>query len=111
VELALPKFAVRADEVDGVSDRLELALGLSLEKRDSAFWGEYRLCEIDGVELRVSANLDPMYLEGKDDPKNEFFEPLFKEYGVLVSFDGSPEAVESVRIALQSIGCGVFEVR
>jgi hypothetical protein len=107
----VPRFAVRADDVDGIADRLEVAFGLLLERRSNSYRGEYRLGAIDSGELRVFENSDPMCIDGDDDPEDKFFESDFSNYGVLVDIEGPETAVESVREGLKSVACAAVEIR
>jgi hypothetical protein len=83
-------FGVRMSDADRVAEQLSAALALPFEKRRSLYWGDY--CKyppfkdrraVQG-EIRVYRNHDPMHRPGYAPAEEQFFEPRFTEFGVLV---------------------------
>ena len=103
-ETFMALFAVDAVDVDRVADELEAALRTTLQRRDSSYWGKYRIGPVFGGEVRVYPNRDPLYRAEADSPDEEFFEPEFSSRGVLVGVYGPAEAAVAVGVAMQSFG-------
>ena len=104
-------FAVGSTDVDQLADSLAVALNVVLDRRASMYWGEYRLWRTTDGELRVYPNHDPMYQQANDPPEEEFFEPDFRNYGVLVAVDGETKFTEAVQQTLAAVVDGVVLIR
>src|SRR6187431_2631979 len=95
-------IAVAAEDAGLVVRHLSRALGVQFESHDSSFKGEYWLyVSADDSSVEVSFNSDPMFRPG-DPSDEEYFEPGFKEFRVLLSAFASAALCSKISGALES---------
>jgi hypothetical protein len=95
-------IAVTAEDARLVVQHLSRALGVQFENRDSSFKGEYWLyVSADESSVEVSFNRDPMFRPG-DPSDEEYFEPGFKEFRILLSAFASAAICSKISNALES---------
>jgi hypothetical protein len=83
-------YGIKASDADRVAEQIGAALALQFEKHRSAYWGDYCLYpptklrrSVQG-KIRVYYNHDPMHRPGSSPAEEQFFEPRFSDYGVLL---------------------------
>jgi hypothetical protein len=77
-------IAIRTDEqIDAVAATVGEALGVSLTPHASGHWGDPYYSGWPENEIKLTANLDPMYQEG-DPPDERWFSPSARDAAYLV---------------------------
>ena len=77
-------IAVAAQDAELVANYVSRALCMEFKSHDSSYKGTYwRNVSVDDSSIEVSFNHDPMFRSG-DLPDEKYFEPAFKEFGVLL---------------------------
>lgn len=94
-------YGCSESDIDDVARRLGNSLSLTLEPRDSVYWGAYY---IDNTwrfsELRFYRNSDPLYQPDNDPAEDQWLEPDHRDYVLLPVVHGSSEDVTALHQSL-----------
>ncbi len=94
-------IAVAEQDAERVATHLGRALGVEFKGHDSSYKGSYWLHEAGDSTIEVFYNSDPMFRAG-DPQEDQWFEPLFKEFTVLLNAYAESAFCSQVLAATQS---------
>jgi hypothetical protein len=85
-------IAIRTGEpIEAVAAKVAQALGVSLQPRESSYWGDPYFSGWPESAIKLTANLDPSYQEG-DPPDERWFSPSANDAAYLVWDSGDASA-------------------
>jgi hypothetical protein len=94
-------IAIRSQErIEAVAAKVAEALAVSLEPRESGHWGDPYYSGWPESEIKLTANVDPMYEEG-DPPDERWFIASARDATYLVWDTADPAAAA---VTLQTAG-------
>jgi hypothetical protein len=104
-------FAAQTKEATEVADKLAELLDLSFVPHESSYRGEYwRHTGESGITVLVAHNMDPMH-RAEDPEEEQFVEPAFRSFGVLIYITVPLEWEERFSQAVASVAPVVVQVR
>ncbi|WP_273455759.1 hypothetical protein [Nevskia ramosa] len=103
---SITHIAVPEDDAELLVMRLQKATGVAFNAHDSSYKGEYwQHKSLNGDVAEVSYNDDPMWRDG-DPEEEQFFQPEFSEFAVLVWVSGTAEFVSTVASSVTALCSG-----
>lgn len=90
-----PLIAVASDCLEDVVNVISAAFQMEFESRDSSYWGDYWLAR-SPAEVQIYLNRDPLHDSENDPPEEFYFEPEYRDCGVLVITDDGPDGFNAL---------------
>ena len=101
-DTATDVYGIESSDIDQARVALESALGIQLEGRYSDYLGEhYRGILPSGVSLQLRRNEDPAHDEQSDPPHEQYAEPEFTPFPLLLYVSGN--ALYDVRAIVERV--------
>jgi hypothetical protein len=108
----MPLYALPFADLHAVSEKLGSALGLAFERRASSYLGDYCLYHGEqNSEIQIYRNEDPLYDPDTDPEPEQFFEPEFRSYLVLLDASVTPELLSRLRVSVDELFPGATLIR
>lgn len=96
-------YGCKASGIDMLAAQLGQALSITLEDRDSSYWGDYYV-EKSGrfSEFRLYRNRDPLYQPANDPEDDYWLEPDHRESASLLYVFGLADIVKQFHAEISS---------